>query len=578
MSGRVRAGLIVWALVALGLVLPAVAGAHAALLHTTPSASVVTNGSPAEVALTYSEPIEPRFSIISVTDVNGKQVTDGSPARQPGSPQTLVMPVKKLPSGWYLVIWRVISADGHPVRGAFTFAVGPSPGPAPQFVIPSLSETAATPGLVGLRFFAFLAAMLAVGLFAFRMLIARPLLRTVPGVSLRPVSVAFVAALVASLVLVPIYVLASTAKFALRSAFDLGTLIPLVRDSGFGRSYVDLWIVLALFGAAALVAIAIDRPERPIRSSAELLATGSALVAAGGVLAIPGIAGHASQTSPAALALALDFVHLVGGSVWVGGLLGLLVVWFATPAERRRAALALVVPRFSKVAFVSVLALLVAGVTASYLHLPTLASLWQTSYGKVILLKSGILAVTMLIAAVNLLVTRPRLAAAGIRDDLAEGAPMLLRRLVASELVLVSAVILAAAVLTSLPPPPKALANLGSSSATVGPGAVSKTVRANGYTLHVKIDPNRAALPNDFSVEISRGGKPVRGAEVTMRFTMLDMDEQQQIYTLPEHAPGVYARSATPALVMVGRWGLGLTVTPRGGAPFDVLILDHASG
>ncbi len=70
----------------------------------------------------------------------------------------------------------------------------------------------------------------------------------------------------------------------------------------------------------------------------------------------------------------------------------------------------------------------------------------------------------------------------------------------------------------------------------------------------------------------------MRGAEVTMRFTMLDMDEQQQIYTLPEHAPGVYSRSATPALVMVGRWGLGLTVTPKSGAPFDVLILDHASG
>jgi copper transport protein len=578
MTRGARVGLIVWVLVALGLVLPAVAGAHAALLRTSPSASVVTNGPPPQVSLTYSEPIEPRFSIISVTDVNGHQVTSGSPARQPGSPQTLVVPLKRLPSGWYLVLWRVISQDGHPVRGAFTFAVGPSPGPAPQFVIPSLSETAATPGLVGLRFFTFIAAMLAVGLFAFRILIARPLLRVVPGTSLRPVTVAFVIALGVSLVAVPVYVLASTAKFALRSAFDLGTLVPLIRDSSFGRSYVDLWLVLALFGAAALVAIAIDRPERPIRSSAELLATGSALVCAGGVLTIPGIAGHASQTSPALLALALDFVHLVGGSVWIGGLLGLLVVWFSTPGARRRPALTLIVPRFSKVAFVSVLSLLVAGVAASYLHLPTLASLWQTSYGKVILIKSGILAVTMLIAAVNLLVTRPRLAATGIRADLAEGAPALLRRLVASEVVLVAAAILAASVLTSLPPPPKALADLGSSSATVGPGAVSKTVEVKGYALQVKIDPNRAALPNDFSVTITRDGKPVRGAEVTMRFTMLDMDQQQQIYTLPEHAPGVYLRSATPALVMVGRWGLGLTVTPRGGAPFDVLILDHASG
>ncbi len=577
MSRRVRVGLTVWVLGALGLVLPAVAGAHAALLHTSPSASVVTNGPPAEVALTYSESIEPRFSIISVTDVQGRQVTSGSPQRQAGSPQTLVVPLERLPSGWYLVIWRVISADGHPVRGAFTFAVGPSPGPAPQFVIPSLSETAATPGLVGLRFVAFLAAMLSVGLFAFRMLIARPLLQRVPGASLSPVTVAFVATLAVSLVAVPVYVVASTAKFALRSSLDLGTLIPLVRDSGFGRSYVDLWIVLALFGAAALAAIAIDRADRPLRSTAELLATGSGLATAGAALAIPGIAGHASQTSPAALALGLDWAHLVCGSLWVGGLLGLLAVWFGTPAERRRQTLAVVVPRFSSVAFVSVLVLLASGVAAAYLHLPTLASLWQTSYGKVILIKSAILAVTMLLGAVNLLVTRPRLAAAGIREDLAERAPALLQRLVASEVALVAGAVLAASVLTSLPPPPRALANLGSASATVGPGPVSKVVKVGAYTLDVRITPNRAALPNAFSVRIERGGQPVRGAEVTMRFTMLDMDAEQQIYTLPEHAAGTYARSA-PALVMVGRWGLGFTITPKGGAPFDALVLDHASG
>jgi copper transport protein len=96
-----------------------------------------------------------------------------------------------------------------------------------------------------------------------------------------------------------------------------------------------------------------------VRSVAELLATASGLIAAGAVLEIPGIAGHAAQTSPAALALGLDWVHLVSGSLWIGGLAGLLVLWFSTPPGRRRATLALVVPRFSKVAFVSVMALLI---------------------------------------------------------------------------------------------------------------------------------------------------------------------------------------------------------------------------
>jgi copper transport protein len=311
------------------------------------------------------------------------------------------------------------------------------------------------------------------------------------------------------LVSVPIYLIVSTAKFALQSWYDLGALIPLVRASSFGRSFLDLWILLALFGVASLVAIAIDRPTRSVRSVAELLATASGLIAAGAVLEIPGIAGHAAQTSPAALALGLDWVHLVSGSLWIGGLAGLLVLWFSTPPGRRRATLALVVPRFSKVAFVSVMALLASGVVASYLHLPTFASLWNTSYGKTILVKAALLAVAMLFGAVNLLVTRPRLAAAGIRPDLAEGAPRLLRRTVATEVVLVVSAVLAASVLTSLPPPPKALATIGGASAHTGPGPVTQVVSKNGYQLEFHVTPNRAAAPNEFARSSHRNTRVV---------------------------------------------------------------------
>ena len=93
-----------------------------------------------QVALTYSEAVEPRFAIVSVTNAAGAQETTGRPPRSPADADTLVVPLKKLAEGWYLVYWRVISVDGHPVRGAFTFAVGPNPGPAPQFVIPSISR------------------------------------------------------------------------------------------------------------------------------------------------------------------------------------------------------------------------------------------------------------------------------------------------------------------------------------------------------------------------------------------------------------------------------------------------------
>ena len=141
--------------------------------------------------------------------------------------------------------------------------------------------------------------------------------------------------------------------------------MPLIRASAFGRGFVDLELCFALFAVAAGVALWVDRPEREHRSIAELLAAGGALAAAAAVLAVPGAAGHAAQTAPRGVSLALDWIHLAAGSVWLGGLIGLLVLWLALPAALRRAGLVVAVPRFSNVAFVSVLLLVGSGIWAT---------------------------------------------------------------------------------------------------------------------------------------------------------------------------------------------------------------------
>jgi copper transport protein len=562
---------------AAALALPASAWAHAALLRTVPSASGVVNSPPAEVSLTYSEAVEPRFAIVSVTDAAGTQQASGPPRRSPANPDMLVVPLRHLAQGWYLVYWRAISVDGHPVRGAFTFAVGPNPGPAPQFVIPSTSETAATPTLIVARWITFLSVMSAIGLFVLRMLIARPLTRRVRDTELLWVSIAFAVAAGVALVAIPVYLLLATAKFALRSVFAIDAIVPLIRVSAFGRGLVDFELCFALFVVAALAAIWVDRPDRPQRSIAELLSMVGALVGAAAVLVIPGLAGHAAETSPRGWSLLFDWTHLVTGSVWIGGLIGLLVLWRSLPVARRVAGLIVCVPRFSNVAFVSVNLLIVSGVAAAVIHLPTLASLWQTSYGKTILVKVALLGGAMMLAAVNLLRTKPRLAASEHLPELGTPTSILLRRLVTAEVVIVSAAIFAAAVLSSLPPPSKALAEAGKASARVGPGPVTEVVNKNGYRLEFRVNPNRAAVPNDFSVRITRDGAPVRGADVTTSVAMLDMEMGQQAYRLAETAPGVYSHSA-PALVMVGHWGLSFDVRPPGSTPFDVVLFDRASG
>ena len=576
MTLRLRTTLVLVAATG-ALALPAAAWAHAGLVRTVPRANVVLNQPPPVVQLTYTEAVEPRFAAISVTNAAGEQQTAGSPRRSAADPKTLVVPLKRVGEGWYLVYWRVISVDGHPVRGAFIFAVGPNPGPQPQFVIPSISETAATPRLIAARSIVLVAIMAAIGLFVLRIATARPVVRRVPESRLRPLDIAYGTAAVVGLVAIPVYLVLTTAQFALRSAFDLGALFPLLRASAFGRGLVDLEIVFALFVLAGGLTLWIDRPERDRRSIAEILSVTGAVAAAAAVLLLPGLAGHAAQTSPRGATLLFDWLHLVAGSIWVGGLIGLLVMWRSFSVARRIAGLVVCVPRFSNTAFVSVLVLIGSGIGASLVHMPTFASLWQTSYGQTLLVKIGLLSAAMLLAAVNLLRTRPRLLAYRERPELAPGAASLLRRLVAGEVLLVLSAVVAAAVLSSLPPPSKALAKVGGASAHVGPGPVAEVVNKNGYRIELHVSPNRAAAQNSFALRITRGGKPVTGAEVVVGATMLDMEMGTQSYALTETAPGVYSHAA-PALVMVGHWGLSFDVTPKSGAPFSVLLVDRANG
>ena len=581
-----RAGRIVGALVAVGLwlaVMPGIASAHAYLVKTSPTASGVLNAAPRQVSLTYDEAVEPRFAIISVTNVDGHQETTGPVRRSAANPDTLVVPLRPgLPEGWYLIYWRAISVDGHPVQGAFTYAVGPNPGPAPKFAVPSISEGATAPNLLVSRWVMFLSVMVAIGLFAFRFFVARSLPRRVDGTGLRALSIAFVVASVIGVLAIPVYLDFAIASDSLRSVFDLGALVPLFRVTAFGRGYVDMMLCFALFCVAAWIALLVDRPDRRSRSLAEILAQTGALLAAGAALVLPGAVGHAGQTSPRGLSVPIDWLHLIAGSVWLGGLVGLLVLWFTAGSARRVAALSVVVPRFSTVALGSVALLLTTGTIATIDHMPALDALWDTGYGVAILVKIAILLVAMAVAAGNLLSTRPRLAAAGGDSGAGGGADAakaagLLRRLVALEAVLVAGAVFVAALLSSLAPPPPAFAKQNAALASVGPGRVAQTIGRAGYRLQVLVSPNKAAAPDSFALRITKAGRPVRHADVTLTFNHTEMQMPQQQYQLTETRPGIYSRRA-PALIMVGKWALSFNVSPPGGPPFTALIIDEANG
>src|SRR5207302_10175149 len=223
MSRRVRNVVVLAALAALAL--PEAASAHAYLIKTAPAASGILDTPPPDVSLTYDEAVEPRFAIIPVTNAAGQQETTGPARRSPANPDTLLVPLRSgLPEGWYLIYWRAISVDGHPVQGAFTYAIGPNPGPAPQFAIPKVSATSKSPQLLVTRWLMFLSVMASIGLFLLRIAIVRPLARRLPGTNLRAISVAFIVASVVGVIAIPVYLDFAIANDSLRSVIDFSSV------------------------------------------------------------------------------------------------------------------------------------------------------------------------------------------------------------------------------------------------------------------------------------------------------------------------------------------------------------------
>ncbi len=118
----VAAALLAAALLA---AVPSAAYAHAQLRGTDPPVGGTVNRAPAEVALLFSEAVEPRFCTVRVESADGVQVDKGNLHAQPDDPRRLAVGLGPLPPGEYRVVWRAISVDTHRTQGRFSFTVAP---------------------------------------------------------------------------------------------------------------------------------------------------------------------------------------------------------------------------------------------------------------------------------------------------------------------------------------------------------------------------------------------------------------------------------------------------------------------
>lgn len=375
------------ALVLLGTVLvlllggAAPASAHAALRTTDPDDGSVVQRAPRHLTLTFTESVGLLDDSFRVFGPDQRRVHTGEAQHADGRSDTARVGLPgKLARGTYTVAWRVVSADSHPVSGAFTFSVGKRSATTAQ-VDTGPDEDPLTGGLYdAARYLAYLAAALLVGTVAFALL-CRPA-DTSP--LRRPLVAAWWTLLGSTVVLLMLRAPYETGAGP-ATAFDLSAL----ERTLTGRPGLALLARLAvlLLTAAFLLRLSRhrDRQEPVLRVVGAALAVALALTWAA--------AEHASAGIQVPLAMTSSVLHLVATGVWLGGLVALLLTLRRASVD----ALTEVVPRFSRIAFTSVTVLAVTGLYQSWRGLGSLSALTGTSYGRLLLAK--LVAVTALLLA-----------------------------------------------------------------------------------------------------------------------------------------------------------------------------------
>ncbi|MEU6524536.1 copper resistance protein CopC [Streptomyces sp. NPDC046924] len=360
------------------------ASAHAALTGSDPQQGTVVDKAPSQVSLTFSEPIAVSDDSLRVLDPKGKRADKGDPTNPSGTTYTVQL-LGGLPDGTYTVTYQVVSADSHPVAGAFTFSIG-----APSETSVQASAQAPDDGLVGWlygfgRYMSYAGFVVMTGGAAFVLACWRP------GAGVRTVQrlvvsgwLTLTAATLALLLLRGSY----TRSGKIGDIFDM-SLLGEVLQTKTGAALVSRLLLLAaaaLFIAVLFGAAQDQRDDTEKRDLTFGLAIGGTVVAAG-LAASWAMSEHASQGLQSGIAMPVDIVHLLAVAAWLGGLTALLVALYRAPAETAVDAAA--VQRFSRLAFGSVVALVVTGIYQSWRQLGSWSALTDTRYGQLLLAKIG---------------------------------------------------------------------------------------------------------------------------------------------------------------------------------------------
>lgn len=579
------------------------ASAHAALTGSDPADGAVVDTAPKEVTLSFSEAIAVGDDSIRVLDPSGKRADTEAEPKDLSEGSTVRYGValhSGVPDGTYTVAWQAISADSHPISGAFTFSIG-----APSDTTVALPSQEAGGGPVGFvydiaRYAAYGGFVLLVGGSAFVLVCWRGGATALPMQRLVVRGwLTLTAATLVMLLLRNPYT--GSGKFA--DAFDLAGLQS-VLDTKPGAALVSRLLLLgaaALFIAVLFGTYARREDEREKKDLTFGLAVGGGVVATG-IAATWAMSEHASTGIQANIAMPVDVLHLLAVAAWLGGLASLLVALYRTPDIGSAA-----VRRFSAVAFGSVVVLAATGIYQSWRQVGSWSALTGTRYGQLLILKVALIAVLLAVAWFSRRWTGRLTDSAVASEDVAEEEPESesesvsadperaaqlarqraaltatkkkrirdadpqrsgLRRSVLAEAAVAVVLLAVTTMLTSTEPgrtEEEAAGGTPSASAPAAGGPVNlkmpfDTGGQNGKgTVRIDIEPGRTGS-NDLHVWIDGSdGKPMDVPELKLALTL----ESKDIGPLPvvpdRLAEGHWSASAVQ-IPMAGDWKIDVTV------------------
>ena len=516
---------------AFALVAPPSAFAHASLVGTTPTQGAVLDRSPTEVVLRFDEPVSTVAGSVRVFDGDVQRVDSGD-VTKPSSMEVAVGLPDGLADGTYTVAWRVLSADSHPIRGAFVFSVGKPTGDATGVVDEVLDAEAGSEAvdlsLAVVRFIGLALILLCVGGAAVLAFVAetrdaRPRLLWI-----------VLAAAAAVLALDSLAWIALTGVKAAGFGLDAVFRWSLARDvieTGFGQVWLGRTL-LALALAALAILGARGRSDRLL---------GPVVFAASAIAVTLPLSGHARVEG--SLAVLSDAIHVVAAGVWVGGLAFLALLLVEAGGDRWSLA-EKVVPRFSTLAVVSVIALVAAGLTSGFLEVRSWQALWHTTYGQLLLVKAALLLPLIALGAFN-----NRISVPGLRSGAAT--PQTRRhfvRTMALELALMTVIVGVTAALVAEPP----------AKAQGASGLVSRDGRIGPYDYTVTVDPARTGTNEVHVYLLDSTGQPASVDEIALSASLPAADVGPLELKASPAGPGhVLARAQLP---LAGDWQLQLAV------------------